>query len=74
MRNDVSQEEFGEFCHDLKNPLTVMKMNLELAVMDGEKNQKLQNLVKSIDKEITKILKIISDKSKQESKQEGKQG
>jgi signal transduction histidine kinase len=54
----MNKKDFHQFCHDLKNPLTVMKCNLEL--LGAEKpTLKLKKFIKVMDGEIEKMLKIM---------------
>lgn len=53
----------GKLCHDLKNPLTIMKVNLELiGIKMGKKiDPKTKKLVKLMNQEIDRMVKIISN-------------
>ena len=51
------------FGHDIRNPLAIMKLNLDLIKGSDEyKNlPKVQKLVKTMDKEVGRILKTLSN-------------
>lgn len=62
----IDREVFDQFCHDLKNPLTTMRCNLDLIKLNksDKLDPKTQNLIKVINKEIDHIIKIIADASR----------
>ncbi len=62
-KKKTNTKSFGKFCHDLKNPLTTIKINLDMLVMSKEYKKitpKLKNFVKSIEKEVEKIIEMLS--------------
>lgn len=61
----MNKETFQKFCHDLKNPLTVMKMNLDLVELEHKNKKadpKLRRFLKTMNKEISKMAKLLSKK------------
>lgn len=59
----LQEEALSKFCHDLRTPLTVMKMLTELLELSGApkvREAKLKKFKRSIDKEINRMVKMLS--------------
>jgi len=51
------------FSHDIRTPLAIMRLNVDLIKEGGEFDNipKMRRFVKAIDREIEKVIKILSD-------------
>lgn len=59
----ITKEMFSQFCHDLRTPLTVMKINIDLLKMAASQKldkAKLLDFIKSMNKEIDHLVSTLS--------------
>lgn len=65
--NGISEKDFNKFCHDLKNPLTTIKMHIEFiasALNGKEKTREVDKMMKVVVHEVDKMAKMLSKDSK----------
>ncbi len=57
------KKDLAKFMHDLRTPLSVMRMSLDIFEMSKEykKSRKVNELIKTMDKQLDKLLQIIKD-------------
>jgi signal transduction histidine kinase len=57
----MKDRDWEKFLHDLKNPLTVMRMQLDLLQLELEKtpDSKIQKFLEVIDKEIERMKELL---------------
>ena len=62
MKKGLKIQTFSDFCHDLRAPLTVMKCNIDILLMKGEKSldSDVLKTLKTLDKEIKKMTSMLS--------------
>lgn len=66
-RSSLRKKSFGKFCHDLKTPLTVIKLHLDLLQMPKNKKIKpaeLSKFIKTTNREISRVVKMLSAKER----------
>jgi signal transduction histidine kinase len=59
---DKTKQELAKFTHDLRTPLSVLRMNLDLYELSKEKTaEKTEEFVKAVNKQVEELLKIIQE-------------
>jgi hypothetical protein len=63
MTNDPDQDKFDKFCHDLRNHLTVIKMNAELMSISPTvlENPELTKFIDTMNRETDKMISMINE-------------
>ncbi len=63
MKKLPTKKALAKFTHDLRTPLSVMRMSLDIFEMSKEykKGRKVKDFMKTIDKQLDKLLELIKD-------------
>jgi hypothetical protein len=66
MAKTQNQEKFNKFCHDLRNHLTVIKMNADLIALSPTflNNAELAKFLETINREMDKIMSLLNEVEK----------
>ncbi len=61
----IKDEDFAKFCHDIRNPLTILRMNLDLFVLSPEykkESKEVKKFVDIVEKEVSILISKVSKK------------